>query len=134
MYSTDEVLAAARAIRPLLPSLVGPDNVIGAALDRLLAAATTAPPDTDAIALLLARHEATRAWVNFFLNGDERPVVGTVRGFAPLPGEMPVLVPARLYACPEPNCPTVWRCRAAGQPIPRCPAHGHVVEPLASPA
>jgi hypothetical protein len=134
MYSTEEVLAAARAIRTHLPRLIGPDSTLGDELDRLLDDAAAGKPVEGAVIALLTRYESTRVWTDFFLNGDERAAVGTVRGFAPLPGEMPAPVPARLYACPEPGCTTVWRCRAAGQPIPRCPAHVRLVEPLVTPA
>lgn len=133
MYSTDELLAAARAIRPHLPRLIGPDTTAGDELDRLLADAEAGAPTASAIIAVLTRSDATRVWTHFFLNGNERATVGTVRGFAPLPGEMPAPVPAQLYACPEPGCTTVWRCRAAGQPIPRCPDHGRLVEPRAMP-
>ena len=135
MYSSDEILAAAHAIVPQLPSLIGEGSVaVGAELDRLFTDAATGIPVDSALTAVLTRYEATRAWTNFFLNGDGRPETGAVRGFSPLPGQMPTPVPAQLYACPEPGCAVRWRCRAAGQPIPRCPDHGHAVEPLAATA
>lgn len=135
MYSSDEILAAAHAIVPQLPSLIGEGSTeMSEELDRLFAAAATGSAVDAALISVLTRYEATRAWTNFFLNGDGRPETGAVRGFSPLPGQMPVPVPAQLYACPQPGCAIRWRCRAAGQPIPRCPDHGHPVEPLGATA
>jgi hypothetical protein len=135
VYSSDEILAAASAIVPHLPNLIGQQSdAVGAELNRLLDDALAGKPVDAAVIAVLTRHESTRSWTNFFLNGDERPAVETVRGFSPLPGQMPVPVPAQLYACPMPGCPTRWRCRTAGQPIPRCLEHHKPVEPLASPA
>lgn len=132
MYSDDEIQAAALAIIPHLPRLIGEQSAaVGDELNRLLDEALAGGSVDAAVITVLSRHDATRSWTNFFLNGDDRPAVETVRGFSPLPGQMPVPVPAQLFACPEPGCATRWRCRTAGQPIPRCPDHHRSVEPLA---
>jgi hypothetical protein len=132
MYASDEILAAAKAIRPHLTRLLAAENAtVAMELDRLLDEAAVGRSVDRPLSALLASTEATRNWTRFFLNGEERAVVGTVRGYAPPPGESQAPVPARLYACPQPGCPTVWRCRSAGQPIPRCPEHRQMVQPLA---
>jgi hypothetical protein len=132
MYASDEILSAAKAIRPHLTRLLGSENdTFALELDRLLDEAAAGRSVNRQVGTLLASTEATRSWTRFFLNGEERAVVGTVRGYAPPPGESQAPVPARLYACPEPDCTTVWRCRSAGQPIPRCPEHRLLVQPQA---
>jgi hypothetical protein len=120
MYASENILDGARSIRPYLAELLEADaGVMDRELAGLLALAQAGQNVDNRILELLARYEATRAWMAKFLRDKRPPDVERV--YNPLPGGIgPVPVSAR-YACP--NGDYVWYRRAVNQPIGKCPTH-----------
>ena len=76
MYEREDVLAAARALLPKLPSLLGADaEGVAKELDRLLQLAEAGEQVENDILALFARDEATREWARRFLE-ERRPQAG----------------------------------------------------------
>jgi hypothetical protein len=98
MYEREDVLAAARALLPQLPSLLG-DDAVGVAeeLERLLRAAEAGDEVENDVLALFAQHEATREWARRFLD-RRRPRAagekgiddeGSMMDFAAAEGDLP---------------------------------------------
>lgn len=128
MTDDEQILEAARAIRPYLHELLGSED--GAEEDRELAGILVAPESEAATRIIsrLERHEATADWAAAFLEHGVPPDVARVseRGFEEAPGHGEV-VRARRYSCPEGDFS--WYRHAVGELPPTCPTHDCVVEP-----
>jgi hypothetical protein len=116
----DDILEAARTIRPHLSNLI-PDDAI--TVDEELALhlndTQTGKPSGNVLLGILRRREPTRRWLSVFLN--QRFLIESTRGFQPPPGN-PVPVSAQKYVCPQGDY--AWYRASAGSLIPRCPTHG----------
>lgn len=142
MYQREDVLEGARTIRPLLKELVGPE---AERLDRELAALLTVERDRknvdNLILNLLAREDATRAWIKQFLELKHSPeeLLGLLfRSYRPLPGHVELLkamtepdyqLPPGEFdprTAPKFECPQgdyAWYQFSAATRIPTCPTH-----------
>lgn len=119
MFKTEDVLEAARTIRPFLSELLGEDATrVDEELARLLESGQRGEKVDNFILNLLAQNDATREWMNKFL-GLRQPQ-DTTRGFRPVPGYLP---PPALekYVCPENDY--VWFRHSVSVKIPSCPTH-----------
>jgi hypothetical protein len=132
----NDILEAARAIRPYLADLLGPEGQDTAeAIDRDLAAGLVrAREGEDAeedVAAVLADHPVTRNWAARFLELGYPPslaplserAIGT--GYAPPPGSG--VVSAARFSCPEGDY--VWFQRTVGTTPPACPTHSVALVP-----
>jgi len=117
MFTNDQLLAASRAIRPLLPKLI---PALADQIDRQLAQLLNQPDldeDTQVDHLLevLDAHPETKSWLDQFLQ-----IPATERGYSGLPGDLaPTAAPP--YICPIGNDYTWYR--EANEEIPLCPTH-----------
>jgi hypothetical protein len=117
MFTNDQVLAASRAIRPLLPKLI---PALAEHIDRQLAQLLNQPDldettKVDRLLEVLDAHPETKNWLDRFLQFP-----ATERGYSGLPGN---LAPAAAtpYICPIGNDYTWYR--EANEEIPLCPTH-----------
>jgi hypothetical protein len=113
-----DVIAAARAITPHLPVLVGDDAPeVQKQLEVLLARAAAGESVKIDLLRVLADRASTRDWVRTLLD-----VPDAVRGYESLPGKT---MGGRLprYACPEGDQPPWFRFDVRDE-VPRCPVHG----------
>ncbi len=131
------VLQAARVIRSYLPILVGP---AATDVDRQVAELLDASEDKNSTAglrSLLARDEATAAFLAevladapHFRPPDMQPqyLIPKTRGlkWEALPGDPGPIVHAGVYVCPHGDY--TWYRPAVGVPVPLCPSHGALVK------
>jgi len=150
----EAILKGARAIRPHLADLLGAEaegvdrelgNLLAEAeqvgaeaegvdreLDNLLAEAEQGRKVASLILDLLARHDATRAWMREFLEGAEEATAPPaaappgVRGYSPPPGRADPIA-AQKFVCP--NGDFEWYRQRVGTPVPECPTHHVPLEP-----
>lgn len=114
----DDIIAAAQAIVPHLPVLVGDDAAaVRDQLEALLQRTAGGEPVKVELLRVLAQRTGTRNWVRALLDVPE-----TARAYVPLPGESRSAQLPR-YACPEDDQPPWFRFDVRDQ-IPRCPIHG----------
>ena len=118
----NQIIEAARCIRPYLPALI-PDE--GASLmDRELAqhlnSAQGSQPNANVILAILCSHDASRQWAYEFLQQLLPPEVTRAFTFQRPLGD-PVPVAAGKYVCPLGDY--TWYRLAAGTPVPPCPTH-----------
>ncbi len=129
--SDEQILEAARAIRPYLAELVGPDaDRVDEELAALLARSRDGEHgEVEGLILdCLMRNPATHDWAARFLIHQRPADAGTgQRGYDPLGGEGE-LVAALRFACPE-GGDTVWYRRSVGQKPPICTTHGLTLQP-----
>ena len=121
MFKTEDILDAARTIRPYLGDLLETESAkeIDGQLAHLLAKANSGQPVENLILELLAAHEATRDWMNRFLLNRQQPE--HQRTFSPLPGRVSPLINAPKYVCPQGDY--VWYRPRVGTIPPLCPTH-----------
>jgi hypothetical protein len=123
----DGVFEAARAVRPYLSELLGPDEAVTA--NRALAAALTDTSGEAAAAerirVVLGGHPDTAWFLRRVLNDRplyrppyQQPLV--TRGITGPAGD-PGFVPADRYVCPESDY--TWYRPDVGTPVPQCPDH-----------
>jgi hypothetical protein len=117
MFTNDQVLAASRAIRPLLPKLIPAladqiDRQLSQILNQTDLDETT---QVDRLLKILDAYPETKSWVDQFLE-----VPATERGFSGLPGNLAPTA-ATCYTCPIGN-DYIWY-REANEEIPLCPTH-----------
>ena len=117
MFTNDQVLAACRAIRPLLPKLI---PALADQIDQQLAQLLNQPnldetTKVDRLLEVLDAYPETKSWLDQFLQTP-----ATERGFSGLPGN-PALAAATSYICPIGNDYTWYR--EANEDIPLCPTH-----------
>jgi hypothetical protein len=118
MYPSDDLLEAAKTIRPFLPKLLGENaEEMDRHLAELIARCQAGEHQENQIAELLASQDAAREWMAEFLKSDGRQE--TTRSYAPLPGIGSVRAPK--YICPEGDY--IWYRLYSSDPIPRCPTH-----------
>jgi hypothetical protein len=124
MSEDSRIIDAARAVRPHLSELLGPDRA--AAVDADLAHLLNASPPLGDIERLileaLARHPATHGWAATFLEHGTPPDLSRVaeKGYQAPPGTGSTTTIPR-FACPQGDY--VWYRRSVGEPIPACPSH-----------
>jgi hypothetical protein len=127
------VLEAARAVRPYLPELVGPDA--GRADRRiadLLAAAGLGEDVAAELWSVLTGTEAIAAFVvevlddaPYYRPPEWQPSNPRGGGLEHLPGPAGPVQHAGKYACPQGDY--VWYRAAVGTPVPQCPTHGSIL-------
>lgn len=128
MSRDDEgVLEAARAIRPYLRDLLGPEEAAAAdrELARILADGLSDPETAIQAEAVMDRHEDT-AWFLRRVVGDspayrppwQQPAI--TRGITSPAGD-PGFINADRYTCPYGDY--VWYRPAVGTPTPNCPDH-----------
>jgi CHAT domain len=125
---TNSVLAAARAIRPYLPRLVGADAVtVDREITALLIDARDGADVEEALLNLLRRYPATHSWTAAFMQHGHPPEIDDpiTKNFG-LPG-MVSPVSARKYCCPAGDYDW-WRPRVGDQ-VPTCPSHSLALQP-----
>lgn len=129
------ILAAARAVRPFLPDLIGPDaDRMDGRLAVLLGAARRGEDVTGPVRSVLEEHEATADFLvevladaPRYLPPDLRPENLQVRGYQELPGPSATPVDTEVYECEQGDY-TFYQL-AADDPVPLCPTHGAVLVP-----
>lgn len=124
----DGVLAAARAIRPYLAELVGPET---AALDEQIARLLNdSPVNSEALAALLSANEETEWFLREVLADAPyyRPPYAQPqyyrqpsRGIAAPAGDPGPVLAGTVYGCPEGDYS--WFSPGVGTPVPLCPTH-----------
>ena len=122
------ILAAARAVRPFLPDLIGPEaDQMDGRLAVLLGAARRGEDVTGSVRLVLEEHEATADFLveiladaPRYLPPDVRPENLQVRGYQGLPGPGDP-VDIEVYKC-EKGDYTYYQL-AADDPVPLCRTH-----------
>ena len=120
MYPSEDILEAAKSIRPFLPGLLNHqaqevDNQLADLINRHNAG----EPLENKIAELLATHDPTREWMRQFLDSKHPANVTKGLGFNPLPG---ISAPgAPKYVCPQGDY--IWPQIDISDPIPPCPTH-----------
>jgi hypothetical protein len=113
----DDVIAAAEAITPHLPVLIGDDApAVRAELDRLLARAAAGEPVKVELLRVLSKRDGTRVWVRSLLD-----VPSEARAFEPLPGPVQHVRLPR-YECPQGDQEPWFRFDIRDE-IPVCPQH-----------
>ncbi len=123
MYTPQEILDAARTIRPELPTLIAADaQTVDAQIADLLRRADAGEPVHNAILQLLAQHEQTRQWMDAYLAVDNQAKRLRVMRTYRQPGGDPDPIDAERYVCPV-ACDTVWWKQFAGEEIPDCETH-----------
>jgi CHAT domain len=125
---TNTVLAAARAIRPYLPRLVGADAVtVDREITALLVNARDGSDVEEALLTLLRRYPATHSWTAAFMQHGHPPEIDDpITKNSGLPGMLSP-VSARKYGCPEGDYDW-WRSRVGDQ-VPTCPSHSLPLQP-----
>ncbi|MFE4108544.1 hypothetical protein [Almyronema epifaneia] len=128
MYQAEDILDAARSIRPYLSELLTPNPTAAEQLDQKLAElldqASQNPSATILIQKQLRENAATREWVRQFLEDKQLPDEN--RSFQPLPG-YPSIVKAAKFVCPQGDY-TWYRPRVGIEPPP-CPTHNLPLDP-----
>ncbi|NJO66092.1 MAG: hypothetical protein HC832_00210 [Leptolyngbyaceae cyanobacterium RM1_405_57] len=117
MFTNDQVLAASRAIRPLLPKLIPAqadqiDRQLAQLLNQTDLDETT---QVDRLLEVLDAYPTTKSWLDQFLE-----IPATERGYYGLPGN-PAPTAATCYTCPIGKDYTWYR--EANEDIPLCPTH-----------
>ncbi len=126
MYSIEDILDAARSIRPYLGELLDPQ--IAEQLDQnladLLAQANTNPSIAPLIMKQLRANPATREWAAKFL--EDKALPEKERTFNALPGQGS-MVNAAKFVCPQ--CNYTWYRPRVGIEPPLCPTHNVPLNP-----
>jgi len=123
---SEDILEAARAIRPYLSELLTAEEakVIDERLAQLLAQKDQEKID-NLILDILCSQEPTRQWVDQFLELKLPPEIEKL--YQPPLSPNPSVVSGLIkYACP--NGDYVWYQRQIGEPIPNCPTHNVTLE------
>jgi hypothetical protein len=126
MYTSEDLLDAARSIRPFLGELLGPESRdVDDELAEYLARAQQGEKVDNLILELLRKHTQTRVWAEEFLQTKCPPDL--VRTYEQPPGSSePVL--ADKYRCPEGDY--IWHRRNVAIPVPQCPTHRVALQPV----
>ena len=128
--SDERVLEVARAIRPYLTELLGPNaEQVDGELAALLAR-SRGDDDDEVEGLILdclMRNRATHDWAaRFLMERGPDQAAGAERGYSPLAGQgEPVRAPR--FVCPKGDY--VWYRHSVGQDPPTCPTHRLALQP-----
>lgn len=138
MSQTNIVIAAAHAIRPHLKQLLKAEDakVVAQQLDELLAQSEEENLVDNSILNLLGDYEATRNWIERFMNDKQAPSKDDdgSRGFySPLAGNSQMPPGMEKYTCPDEKAGRVFSechtchyangwARQSDESIPFCPA------------
>lgn len=123
-YQPQEILEAARSIRPYLSELLDSEEAktFDLELGELIAQAQQNPTDTSKhILKQLSSQSTTRKWTVEFLRDKLPPEIE--RSYQPIanPGTISTVSGLVKYACPFGDY--VWYQRQVGETIPNCPTH-----------
>ena len=128
-YSPEQILEAARSIRPYLAQLLNSEEA--PKMDEQLAELLTQVPQestsvSQQIIKLLSSQETTREWVKKFL--EDKLIPEIEKAYQPALNPQPFSPISGLvkYACPHGDCD--WYQRQVGEPIPTCPTHKVTLE------
>lgn len=126
MYESNDILEAARTIRPFLSELVGIETAaaIDPQLADLLAQSSIEQSVDNRILELLAEQDATREWLADFLKHKQQPE--QLRTWSPLPGQGSIVGAAK-FVCPQGDY--TWYRSRVGVECPLCPTHNLPLEP-----
>ncbi len=117
---SEDILEAARAIRPYLPELLTAEQA--KAIDHQLTQLLTQQDQTkvdNLILDILCSQEPTRQWIDEFLELKLPPTLE--KSYQPIPGNLTPVSSVAKYTCPFGDY--VWYQRQVGEPIPNCPTH-----------
>ncbi|MCU0549319.1 MAG: hypothetical protein MUC48_08225 [Leptolyngbya sp. Prado105] len=113
MYTPEQILKAAQALRSQAAQILSPEQIVQ--LDALILQAQASENVSNEILSLLASNERLRE-LAFALLADPDFIEG-VRGYARLPGTSePIIYPR--YQCPD--CGYTWSQIESNEPIPSC--------------
>ncbi|WP_071515792.1 hypothetical protein [Geitlerinema sp. PCC 9228] len=130
MPESEKIFEAARSIRPYLSKLLEPEaaNNLDAKIANLLMRLQDSEADQADIEFqlgdILASEEATRQWMQKFLEHDHPPEVE--RNYQPLPGNPSPIGGLVRYCCPYGDYD--WYLSEQGESIPNCPTHNVPLE------
>ena len=135
---TDEgVLEAARAVRPYLPDLVGPEaERLDDRVAELLSDFNGREEVIAALRLVLDSHEGTSSFLDWVLADAPHYRPPSVQpdylrdseSFSPLAGAVTPILHSGKYRCPKGDY--VWYRPAVGAAVPACPTHGSALRRL----
>ncbi|MBW4661059.1 MAG: hypothetical protein KME15_20480 [Drouetiella hepatica Uher 2000/2452] len=124
MYPSEDILEAARSIRPFLAEQLEAEAAarVDLQLADLLARANAGETVDNLILELLAETDSTREWMFAFLQKQALPesTRESTKGFNPLPGQGSAIA-APKYVCPEGDY--IWYRPRVGVEPPLCPTH-----------
>ncbi|MGK7918174.1 MAG: hypothetical protein AB4038_21990 [Prochloraceae cyanobacterium] len=126
-YQPQEILEAARSIRPYLSELLDSDEAqkLDRELAELITQAQQNPTDISKHTLKkLSSNSKTRKWTLNFLKDKLPPEIE--KGYQPIPGAPSPVSGLIKYACPFGDY--VWYQRQVGDTIPNCPTHNVPLE------
>ncbi|WP_448570224.1 hypothetical protein [Trichothermofontia sp.] len=120
MYDPEDILEAARTIRPYLGELLETEiaDPIDTQLAELLTQSDTQTAIANNVLELLSAQDTTREWAFNFLQNQQQPE--HLRAWSPLPGDMSIVNAAK-YSCPHGDY--VWYQPRVGIEPPACPTH-----------
>jgi hypothetical protein len=119
----EDILAAARAVRPVLPELVADGPDLDARLGDLLARAERGEPVADDILDALTAHDRVREWLRRLLPEDADATRGDESVlFSPLPGTGEPTAEI-VFTCG--GCDYAYPVFEVGEPVPDGCPHGH---------
>jgi hypothetical protein len=128
-YSPEEILEAARSIRPYLAQLLNSeeaqtmDEQLAELLAQVLQESTSASKQ---ILKLLSSQKPTREWTKKFLQNKLPPEIEKAYQPTLSPNPSSPISGLIKYACPDGDY--VWYQRQVGEPIPTCPTHKVTLE------
>ena len=116
MYTPEEIIDGAQAIRPHLKTLIGEEaDGVDNELGELLSQAQAGQRVEMQILRIVAGHEATRKWLTDYVKEkkDQQEEANRLKSFNPLPGEHTAL-PLPRFRCPQGD----YARRLRSDPIP----------------
>lgn len=123
IFTSEDIIQAAQAIRPYLVHLLGDQNVarkVGIRMDMLLENYDRNEGVDNLILAELAQYPETREWMKKALgSSSDNQTKGDLR----LPGKTNPIPASQKFICPEIDCNFTWIKRYSTQPIPPCPQH-----------
>jgi hypothetical protein len=127
MYPPEDILKAARSIRPYLVDLLDPTTAaqLDQHLAELLAQAEHNPSTAIQIQQQLREHATTRDWAKKFL--EDKQFADVHRTYDRFVGD-PSSVHAATFKCPQ--CNHTWARQRVGIEPPPCPTHNIPLERL----
>ena len=124
MFDQEDVLRAARSLRPYLSEIMPSSRAssLGDDIDHFLERAKDGEKIDNMLLERMAQEDELRAWLKEALLEEEpRGVIKASRNSA-LAGDVDS-VPALHFVCPIEGCDFTWHLRRVGQPVPPCVVH-----------